>query len=265
MLRALCCLAIIAAASACKPCTCGVARGARVIGGGPAAPGEFPWLGALRKDGKFICGATVVAVDHLLTASHCVQGVEASRLNVLVGEYDVNESQSEGFRVAHVLQHPDFNGYTYDNDIAVLRLAEPLPDHLFRPACLPEDGDHLIGADAVVSGWGSTEEKGPTSNIPMKVEVKIWEQEECSTAGYGRRKVTPRMLCANAPERDSCTGDSGGPLVLPRPHHTLVGIVSWGRGCARPGYPGVYTRVTRFLPWLKVALRHACSCSAPHY
>ncbi|CAH2040764.1 unnamed protein product, partial [Iphiclides podalirius] len=189
------------------------------------------------------------------------------RLTVLVGEYDVNNSDSEGIQVSHVTQHPDFNRFTYDNDIAVLRLAESIPENLYRPACLPEldDDNRLEGVEAIVSGWGSTIEKGPPSSIPMKAQVNIWAQEECSGAGYGRRKVTPRMLCANAPERDSCTGDSGGPLLLPRPHYTIVGIVSWGRGCARQGYPGVYARVAKFLPWLKLALRHACTCQPPHY
>ncbi|CAG4964493.1 unnamed protein product [Colias eurytheme] len=266
MFRALCLLAVLATVRACKPCTCGVRRGARVVGGGAVTPGEFPWLAALMRDGKQICGATVVARDHLITATHCIFEVEASRLSVLVGEYDVNNSRSDGFPVSQVLQHPDFNRYTYDNDIAVLRLAEPLPDSLYRPACLPdEDDDYLDGGDAIVSGWGSTIEKGPPSNIPMKAEVQIWSQEECTNAGYGRRKVTPRMICANAPDRDSCSGDSGGPLIMAQPHFTLVGIVSWGRGCARQGYPGVYARVDRFMPWLKIALRHACLCQPPSF
>ncbi|KAL4716271.1 hypothetical protein ACJJTC_014751 [Scirpophaga incertulas] len=242
MLRALCIFAAAAAASACKPCTCGAARGARVVGGDALSPGEFPWLAALLRDDKVICGATVVAKDHLLTATHCVHEIEVSRLTVL---------------------HPDFKRYNYDNDIAVLRLAEPLPDNLFRPACLPDDEYRLSGANAIVSGWGSTSEKGPASHIPIKAEIQIWSEEECAGAGYGRAKVTPNMLCANAPGRDSCTGDSGGPLVVANPYFTLVGIVSWGRGCARQGYPGVYVRVDRFLPWLKVALRHACTCSPP--
>ncbi|KAH9636101.1 hypothetical protein HF086_008401 [Spodoptera exigua] len=267
MFRVLCFLAAVAAATACRPCTCGVARGARVVGGEGVIPGEFPWLAALKRDGKVICGATVVARDHLITATHCVHGIEASRLSVLVGEYDVNNSRSDGYEVIHVVQHPDFNRYTYDYDIAVLRLADPLPDSLFRPACLPdaEDIDGLEGEEAIVTGWGSTVEKGPASNVPMKAAVQIWAQEECSGAGYGRRKVTPRMLCANAPDRDACTGDSGGPLLVSQPYFTLVGIVSWGRGCARPGYPGVYARVGRFLPWLRVALRHACTCQPPAY
>ncbi|CAG4970027.1 unnamed protein product [Parnassius apollo] len=265
MLRTLCLLAVFAAARACKPCTCGVVRGARVVGGQVVSPGELPWLAALKRDGKVICGATVVARDHLITATHCVFEVEASRLTVLVGEYDVNNSLSEGIQVSHVTQHPDFNRFTYDNDIAVLRLADPIPDNLYKPACLPdfEDDHRLEGVEAIVSGWGSTIEKGPPSNIPMKAEVNIWAQEECTGAGYGRRKVTPRMLCANAPDKDSCTGDSGGPLLLPRPHFTIVGIVSWGRGCARQGYPGVYARVPKFMSWLKMALRHACTCLPP--
>ncbi|XP_049871069.1 transmembrane protease serine 9-like [Pectinophora gossypiella] len=265
MFRALVFVLAVAAARACRPCTCGVTRGGRVVGGESVSPGEFPWLAALRRDGKVICGATVVARDHLITATHCIYGVEASRLSVLVGEYDVNNTRSEGIDVVHVVQHPDFNRYTYDNDIAVLRLERPLPDSLYRPACLPDaDGaDVLEGESAMVSGWGSTVEKGPASNIPMKTEVQIWGEEECSGAGYGRRKVTPRMLCANAPGRDACTGDSGGPLLLRQPYFTIVGVVSWGRGCAREGYPGVYARVDRFLPWLRVALRHACTCLPP--
>lgn len=70
--------------------------------------------------------------------------IEASRLSVLVGEYDVNNSRSDGYEVIHVVQHPDFNRYTYDYDIAVLRLADPLPDSLFRPACLPGKIKKLI-------------------------------------------------------------------------------------------------------------------------
>ncbi|KOB73767.1 Extra sex combs [Operophtera brumata] len=98
--------------------TCGVARRGRVVGGDRVSPGEFPWLAALKRDGKVICGATVVARDHLITATHCVHGIEASRLSVLVGEYDVNSSRTDGYEVIHVVQHPDFNRYTYDNDIA---------------------------------------------------------------------------------------------------------------------------------------------------
>ncbi|QQP37822.1 Trypsin-1, partial [Caligus rogercresseyi] len=59
--------------------------------------------------------------------------------------------------------------------------------------------------------------------------------------------IDETMICAAAPEKDSCQGDSGGPLVQ---GNTLVGIASWGRGCAFAGYPGVYGKVTKFLDWI---------------
>ncbi|GBP14582.1 Polycomb protein eed-A [Eumeta japonica] len=119
--------------------------------------------------------------------------VETFRLKVLVGQHDINatDAKEKALEVVHISQHPNFSRSNYDNDIAVLRLADPLPDRLFRPACL-------------------------------LAQVRIWPQEECGNAGYWRGKITSRMLCANAPNRDACKGDSGGPLVIARPHYTLV-------------------------------------------
>lgn len=63
----------------------------------------------------------------------------------------------------------------------------------------------------------------------------------------GDYEVTETMICAGEKGKDSCQGDSGGPLAS---NGTLVGIVSWGLGCAREGYPGVYTNVAYFKDWL---------------
>ncbi|KAI8420699.1 hypothetical protein MSG28_007928 [Choristoneura fumiferana] len=250
----------------CVP-ACGVVRGGRIIGGVSVVNGEYPWLAGIIRDDRFVCGATVLARDHLMTAAHCVSSVDVSRLKVLVGVHNITDPMAKTYSVRTVTEHPDFNSYNYDNDIAIIRLTEPVPESIFRPLCLPEDGDSrmLSNEEAIVSGWGSTEEKGYPTDTPNKVTVRIWDQEECANAGYGRRKVTPRMLCANAPDKDACTGDSGGPLLLSHPYNHVVGVVSWGRGCARVGYPGVYTRVLKFLPWLKKALRNACLCSPPYY
>lgn len=81
----------------------------------------------------------------------------------------------------------------------------------------------------------------------QSVEIPIVDRNECNEDYEG--DITPDMICAGVPEggKDSCQGDSGGPVVL---NGNLVGIVSWGDGCARAGYPGVYTNVAYFLDWI---------------
>uniref|UniRef100_A0A672ZH59 Vitamin K-dependent protein C n=1 Tax=Sphaeramia orbicularis TaxID=375764 RepID=A0A672ZH59_9TELE len=93
----------------------------------------------------------------------------------------------------------------------------------------------------------------PTSNVLRKVDVRLVSEEDCIRS-YGRL-VTPRMLCAGyrTGKKDACQGDSGGPLVCQEPSGRwfLAGVVSWGHGCGRPDYYGVYTRITRLTNWIK--------------
>ena len=65
----------------------------------------------------------------------------------------------------------------------------------------------------------------------------------------GTNPILDSMICAGLPEggKDSCQGDSGGPFVC---GEDVSGIVSWGVGCARPGYPGVYTQTSYFVDWI---------------
>ncbi|VEN45707.1 unnamed protein product, partial [Callosobruchus maculatus] len=100
-------------------------------------------------------------------------------------------------------------------------------------------GSTVVGTD----GWGVTIEAGRPSSRLRYVEVPILDQSICMKS-YGRSKITERMLCAGYLEggKDACQGDSGGPLVVAG---VQVGIVSWGYGCARLGYPGIYTNISK--------------------
>ena len=121
-----------------------------------------------------------------------------------------------------------------------------------QPICLGEPGDDYEGVTALVTGWGKLNSSGPQSDILQEVNVTTISNQECR-ASYGHHRITDNMICAQAAGRDSCQGDSGGPLAVlgQDGSYRQIGVVSWGRGCARPGYPGVYTRLSSLLGWIE--------------
>lgn len=155
-------------------------------------------------------------------------------------------------QAAQVIQHENYNSWTTDNDIALIRVATPLtlgtPNA--GPISLPAQGSDPSGT-VTTSGWGYTRENGALSPTLLQVSVPVVDRARCNTA-YGSSQITNQMFCAGDIDnggRDACQGDSGGPVW--DSDGNLVGAVSWGRGCARPGYPGVYTRVGQFIDWIR--------------
>lgn len=152
--------------------------------------------------------------------------------------------------------HPDYDPVTVDNDIALLRLATPIIYTPYAvPACLPTRAlaEHDLWAvnKHTVSGWGRRTENGPTSHLLRRLQVPNIRTQECVERSGVR--LTANMFCAGYIEgrEDSCKGDSGGPLVTRYKNTTfLLGIVSWGKGCAQPGHYGIYTRVSNYLDWI---------------
>jgi len=166
------------------------------------------------------------------------------------------EGGTQKFQVERIIMHPYYSRRTIDNDIALIKLGDPiLLDGVIVPACLPANNDYSFeGVLSSAAGWGATEEGGQTSKQLLKVDVPIISNDDCNTKTSYNGKITENMLCAGYVEeggKDSCQGDSGGPLVIPNGGRTtLVGVVSWGYGCARPRAPGVYTRVGRYPEWI---------------
>ena len=244
-----------------SPQQCGVKGGSRVVGGMEAAVNEWPWQVALRlvKDKNITCGGALVSPDWVVTAAHCLQSIPNTDVfYVTVGDYTRDESSVNPFRVAvsvvQMVTHPQFDSLTVDNDIALLRLSRSLEyTPGVAPVCLPcgLTEKTLLHRKGTVTGWGTTAAQGNVSRVLREVELPLLTTKECQQ--YLSSAVTSNMLCTYMEGKDACQGDSGGPLTCTNAdgHYSLVGVVSWGYGCAAASSPGVYTKVTNYIDWIQ--------------
>jgi len=257
---------------------CGVKRVRRVVGGQNSQVNEYPWMALLRLASsasyRFFCGGSLINNGWVVTAAHCIYpGLSASSLQIRLGEHDrYTESESDitlTVGVSSLHRHPNYDSRTIVNDIGLVRLATKVDISVYTPVCLPPPGKDYTGSLAVVAGWGTTGSARATPASPARASLAQHLQElagleivsdfACgqsisSVPGYSSSAVTQDMLCAGGQQgKDACQGDSGGPLVVPgsTDQFTLVGVVSWGVGCARAGIPGVYSEVARFSSWLQ--------------
>jgi len=235
----------------------------RIVGGSAAAEGSVPWQASLAVSGSNIfCGASIVTDRHLVTAAHCVAGVEQSVLgmvDILINEYDTTDDKSPVRRkVRKVVIHPGFDENTLRNDIAVVTLKRSirLVGGPISSVCLPTTTFNTpVNSVATVTGFGTTsaDTDQPSTRL-LTVDVNIISNSDCKFKNnVYSSKVVDTMLCASVPQggKDACKRDSGGPLVSSEGgKNTLVGVVSWGQGCAEARYPGVYTRVSKYRDWI---------------
>lgn len=235
-----------------------------VIGGQPVNASEAPWAVALASRERFgaarsgqFCGGVLVSRTTVVTAAHClsheVLGVdvgEAKDLRVIVGRGDLRGGSGAEVALRDTWVNPAFDAATNAGDVAVLTLAEQAPAN--SPIALAQAGDRAYrpGTPAKVYGWGDMLGNGTYAQTLRAAGVFVLDDVFCEQAYPGGPEGAYRrasMLCAGRPEggRDACQGDSGGPLVA---RGKLVGLVSWGSGCAQPGHPGVYTRMSAVAP-----------------
>jgi hypothetical protein len=250
-----------------------------IVGGSVASPGEWPWavyIEVSTPGSFFSCGASLIGQRWLLTAAHCITddfGNLLPGIGILaaLGANDLNALTTENIREIDFVYWGFYQPQTGDNsnDWALLRMTEPAPAGLQGVRFVrPEDAPKIVpGLLAAIVGWGAISSGGPTSDVLLEASVPIIDDVTCAAQinalGGGFNPQT--MLCAGYPQGgvDTCQGDSGGGifiddgLALP----LLIGIVSWGYGCAAPTSPGIYTRVTRYQPDL--ATRLAADLGAP--
>jgi len=265
-------------------CTCGLAnRVSKIVGGVNTEVNEYPWQAGLVSKGSSTvwCGGSLLNSKWVLTAAHCTAGEKTNRLQVLLGEHKYNtntETTHIRASIDQIVDHPDYNDRTTDNDYSMLRLKNAVNfasyPHI-RPICLPTDtSETYAGVTATVTGWGTTSSQGSLSSTLKEVNVGVVSNGACKNDyGYHSSWITSNMLCAVVAGggKDSCQGDSGGPLVTanggsgvtPGQNYVQIGVVSWGSGCADANYPGVYARVTKKLQWIQDNLNSAgASCPA---
>ena len=178
-------------------------------------------------------------------------------MEIRLGEHQRNITDetliTKEFNVDLIVTHPEYyQPYNVSNDIALVRLAEEADLSVYTPACLPDSDQDFTGQLATVAGWGSNGKE--YANILQELEgLQVLSDDQCRDllaaylAAGENRGISPDMVCAGGEAgKDSCKGDSGGPLVVQDQDatFTLMGVVSWGRGCARQGYPGVYAEVS---------------------
>jgi len=260
----------------------------RIVGGIEAAAHSIPWQAGLQVKGYaagagHFCGGALVRVngqdksDIIVTAAHCLEvdsynsktnewtlwNLTVNNFDIVLGAHNksVNEPEQQRFSVARLVKHPNWvypNRYDYsinfNNDIAIVKLATPVQfNNNIQPICLPSSSSDNAadGSFGIVSGWGALGEGMEGSKELRQVTLPVVSSASCSVPYRSLNSTT--NFCAGYTEggKDSCQGDSGGPFFFKKSQgFVLYGVVSSGIGCARVGVPGLYTRVSNYLPWI---------------
>ncbi|XP_022211075.2 trypsin alpha-3 [Drosophila obscura] len=225
----------------------------RIVGGFPTDIVNVPYIVSVQLYGNHHCGGSIINNRTIVTAAHCLAGIPRRLLKVKVGGSSRDPTDGQLFSAASIHYHDKWSAKTMDYDIGLIRLVNELTYSRKVKAIGMNRRKIPDGSFATIAGWGFTTANGSGTQVLHFARVPIVNQTVCKTL-LGNR-VTERMICAgylNDGGVDACQMDSGGPLVVRK---ELVGIVSWGIGCALTNKPGVYARIETLFPWLNNLLK----------
>lgn len=247
----------------------------KVVGGQNAEQYEFKFLaglgyksGIIKNPTEHFCGGSLIKDNFILTAAHCLYDdsgnpLKANEIFVFlnVWQLDNPNSEMERYDVIQIIKHENYNDFTSNHDIALLRISGKSS---LNPITLPAHKDESLlveGKKCTIAGWGATNKSGTQyPKTLQKVELEVISNTTCNASNWYDGEVLPSMLCAGyaAGQKDACYGDSGGPLfVMEGADTTQIGVVSWGYGCAEARQPGVYAKVSNYINWINTNIASA--------
>lgn len=261
-----------------KNLTCGVSKFAddpdfRIVGGREANKGEWPWQVSVRlthpQAGKIghWCGGVLLNEQWVLTAAHCIINPlfvlpQPVFWKIRLGEHrqKLTEGTEKTVGVSHVYYYPWYRGY--DQDIALMRMERKVEFNEFiSPICLPDSEDEFQDLVCVATGWGKIDYNAKPANLLQEVFVKVYDNSICDRAYRTKFKIAVKKwhLCAGTLEggKGTCHGDSGGPLQCKMfdGKWYVTGVTSFGSGCAKKGFPDVYTKVAHYVDWIHEVMK----------
>nr|XP_033799448.1 urokinase-type plasminogen activator [Geotrypetes seraphini]XP_033799449.1 urokinase-type plasminogen activator [Geotrypetes seraphini] len=244
----------------------------RIVQGRSTPVESQPWIATIFRHSRkyhqdsFICGGSLINPCWVVTAAHCFpESTKPEDYNIILGNSKLDETdhdKEQRFQVQKIILHEDYTDETgaYVNDIALVKIRSAsgycaVENDYVQTICLPPSNLSLKnGYECEIAGYGQQDSSDWFySQILKSARVQLISQHLCRSEAYYGKLITSNMFCAGDPQWkvDACKGDSGGPLSCEHNGNMhLYGVISWGDDCAKQNKPGVYTRVTHYLPWI---------------